>query len=93
MPNVPWSEIEPSDLVEANHAEVELFRDTHLNGRAYRQIGMHVVGSIDPYLSLGLVCLRCERKGDTLIPLTLSIPETPSAVLRETQPVRKRWLS
>lgn len=87
-PVVPWDVIAPADCREANHGEVELYRDTQIHGRAYRQIGMHVVGSYDPALSLGLICLRCERRGDTLIPLTLSIPETP-IVLREPAPVQR----
>lgn len=77
VPNVQWDVIEPSDLREANNAELELYRDTQVNGHAERQIGMHVLGTYDPSLSLGLVCLRCERHGDTLIPLTMCIPETP----------------
>lgn len=85
VPNVPWSDIELSDCREANKGEVELYRDTQVHGRAYRQIGMHVVGQYDRALSLGLVCLRCERHGDTLIPLTLSIPETPAVVLNPVQ--------
>lgn len=45
-----------------------------------RQIAMHVTGSVHPSLSLGMVAVRCERRGEQLIPLTLSIPETPIVV-------------
>jgi hypothetical protein len=77
VPLVPWGDMEPSDCREANSGDIELTRDIHVNGRAFRQIGMHVIGQYDNSLSLGLICLRCERKGETLIPLSLSIPETP----------------
>lgn len=76
---VPW-EIPESDLCEANRGELELYRDLSINGRPQRQIAMHVTGSVNPHLSLGLIAVRCERRGDHLIPLTLSIPETPIVV-------------
>ena len=73
----PWH-IEDSDLVEAG--DPELVRDL----ASERQIGLHIVTSCPCRLSLGVLALRCERKGATVIPLTLSIADTPIAM-----PVRK----
>jgi hypothetical protein len=75
-PLVPWSDI-ARDLYEANNGEVELYRDTHSGTQAERQIGVHVVGQYDSSVSLGLVAIRCERHGERLVPLTISIAETP----------------
>lgn len=87
---VPW-QILDSDLVE--QGEPELVRDLHQE----RQLGLHVLGSCG--VSLGLIAIRCERKGETLTPLTLSIPETP-IVIEPKPPVMnmarlnpKRWAS
>ena len=77
---VPW-EIPDSDLCEANRGELEMYRDCRINGQAQRQLAMHVTGSVNPSLSLGLVAVRCERIGDSLIPRTLSIPDTPSVTI------------
>lgn len=84
-PLVPWDCLESSDCKEANDGELELYRDTHVNGQAQRQIGMMAVGQFDHSLVLGLVAIRCERRGDQLIPLTLSIPETPAAIVAEAR--------
>ena len=65
---IPWS-LPDSDLCEANRGELELYRDCQINGRPQRQIAMHVVGSCNPNLSLGLVAIRCERHGDGTEPL------------------------
>jgi len=56
-------------------------RDIILDNRPQRHIGLHVVGTYDAGLSLGMVAVRCERKGATVIPLTLSIPE--DTIMRE----------
>lgn len=76
VPNVPWSDIEASDLREANDGEPELYRDTH-DGSPERQLGLHVVGQYDSHLSLGLIAVRCERRGTQLIPMSMAIAETP----------------
>lgn len=52
-------------------------RDTLLYGQSGRQVALHVIGQYDRSLSIGLIALRCERRGEQTIPLTLSIPETP----------------
>lgn len=44
-----------------------------------RQLGLQIHGQIVPYL--GLLAIRCTRRGTTLIPLTLSIAETPIYVV------------
>lgn len=79
VPLVPWSDIEASDLTEANNGEPEMYRDTH-DGKPERQLGLHIVGQYDPLLSLGLIALRCERHGTTLIPISMAIAETPPFV-------------
>lgn len=79
VPNVPWSDIEASDLCEANQGELELYRDTQVGPLAERHVGMHVVGQYDSWLSLGILAIRCERKGRTLIPVSMAIADTPPA--------------
>ena len=68
----PWH-IEPSDLIGQGYPE--LVRD--LVGE--RQIGLHVLTSKGA--SLGLLAIRCERRGTTLIPLEIAIAETPAVVV------------
>ncbi len=80
VPLVPWSDIEPSDLCEANGGELEMYRDTRIGSVAERQIGMVVVGQFNRGIALGLIAVRCERQGAKLIPLSLQIPETPIAI-------------
>lgn len=77
VPLVPWSEIEASDLCEANSGHIEYCRDTQRNGAAERHLGMHVLGTYDHSLSLGVIAMRCSRHGAKLIPLSLAIADTP----------------
>lgn len=86
-PLVRWGDIDGSDLKEANHGQIELCRDVQVDGRPERHIGMLVVGQYERSLALGLVALRCERRGESLIPLTCSIPETPATVVPTPAPV------
>lgn len=77
VPNVPWSVIEASDLCEANKGQgPELVRDVY-GAKHERHLGINVVGQYDPYLSLGLIAVRCERQGSALVPIGLAIAETP----------------
>lgn len=98
-PLVPWDCLDASDCREANEGQVEMYRDCHSIGNAFvpyphaeRQLGLVVLGQFDPSMVLGMVAVRCERKGsDVLIPLSLSIPETPIAVA-PTQSGPRRYL-
>ena len=53
-----------------------LVRDVSLPSRKERQFALHVIGSLNPRLSLGLVAIRCQREPGGIVPLTLSIPDT-----------------
>lgn len=89
---VPWW-LPDSDLREANDGEAELVRDLVRNGKPERQFGLQVFGQATAPPSLGLIAIRCQRRGGTVTPLTLSIPETPMVVeAREpaTVPIRVR---
>ena len=77
--HVPWW-LPHEDLVEADDGEIAFVRDLSVEGRAERHLAMHVVGQFDRGLSLGLVAIRCERKGGQLVPLGIAIPETPVVV-------------
>lgn len=97
-PLVPWSDVEPSDLREANEGDLELVRDLLIEGQAERHIGMLCVGQYDRSMALGLIAIRCERHGAQLVPLTCAIPETPTAVVRQpvsapvqSNPVRRSY--
>lgn len=85
-PLVPWGDIAPSDVREANEGQVELYRDLSIDGRPERHLAMLVVGQYDRSLALGLVAVRCERHGEQLIPLTCSIPETPATAIAVREP-------
>ena len=53
---------------------VELLRDTATE----RQFGLVVRGqAVYKPPVLGLIAIRCARHGEHVVPLTLSIPETP----------------
>lgn len=75
---VPWW-LPDSDLVAVG--DPELVRD--LAGE--RQVALHVRGSA-PGVTLGLVAMRCARDGARLVPLTISLPESPIVV--EAPPLR-----
>ena len=70
---VPWGDVEPSDVREAQSGILQ--RDTRYYGATERQYALHVLGSYDASLSLGLVAIRCQRIGPRVDPLTLSIPD------------------
>lgn len=89
VPLVPWSDIEPSDLCEANGGDLEMYRDTRVGPVAERQLAMVVVGQFDRGIALGLIAVRCERHGGRLIPLSLQIPETPIVVNVQSNPRRQ----
>jgi hypothetical protein len=76
---VPWGWLLPSDVCEANNGEPELQRDCRIEGHQERQYGLHVWGQSEPCPpSLGIIALRCEvRSGGVIVPMTLSIPDTP----------------
>lgn len=77
---VPWW-LPDSDLREADGGEPALRRDLLVNGKAERHFGLHVWGQVEPCPpSLGLVAVRCERQGSTVIPISLSIPDTPITI-------------
>jgi len=73
---VRWDWLEETDIESVGPPEYR--RNTAgLRTKPQQQIAMIVTGQ---YVErLGLVCLRCERKGESLLPLTLSIADTVSA--------------
>ena len=73
---VPWW-LPHSDVNPADDGELALCSDVRIDGMAQRLLAMAVVGQADRSLVLGLIAVRCERSRGELIPLTLSIPETP----------------
>jgi hypothetical protein len=68
-PKVPWGDISASDLCE--EGEPELVRDFNQE----RQIGLSVRGTYG--IVLGILALRCEWNGRTIMPLTMAIADTP----------------
>jgi hypothetical protein len=73
----PWCILE-SDLCPANHGKPEFTRDVRTpEGQPQRHLALHVTQQFHPGASLGLVALRCERRGTKLIPISLSIPDSP----------------
>ncbi len=66
---IPWGEILPSDLVAQGDPESLMIyrREEHL--------GLHVRGEY--VRSLGMLALRCERRGMELCPLSMAISDTP----------------
>jgi len=88
---VPWW-LPDTDLCEADEGELSFRRDTTRRGRAECQIAMHVVGQFDRRLNLGLVALRCERRGAQLVPMTLSIPEDTLMLATSDLPQKYWWL-
>lgn len=76
---VPWF----IDEIDINPAESGLFtRDLSVDGEAQRHFGLPVLGQFDVGLSLGMVALRCERKGAEIIPLALACVDTPPVEAR-----------
>jgi hypothetical protein len=70
----PWLVAED----DINPAESGVFaRDLSVDGQAQRHYGLPVLGQFDSSLSLGMLALRCERKGSLLMPLSLALVDTP----------------
>jgi hypothetical protein len=70
----PWFVAEE----DVNPAESGLFaRDLCVEGQGQRHFGLPVLGQFDASLSLGMLAIRCERKGSTVIPLMLSLVDSP----------------
>jgi len=72
-PIVPWGDLEASDMRESKAGYWQ--RDVRGYGMRERQVALHVIGSYDTSLSLGLIAIRCDLAGGRLDPMTLSIPE------------------
>lgn len=86
---VPWW-LPDTDLAEAVAGEFK--RDIVRNGKPERQVALHVVGQFPSAPSLGLIAVRCSRKGGgPVVPLTLSIPDTPGFDIRTAGPRRLRY--
>ena len=87
---VPWW-LPDSDLREANGGDPELSRDTLRNGKPEKHLGFHVWGQADHAPSLGLIAIRCKRRGaEATEPLTICIPDTP--IVFERRPVAVKRL-
>ena len=54
-----------------------------------RHVALSVVGTYG--VSLGLLAIRCERRGASLLPLTLSIADNPIPVDPLQSNPRRRW--
>jgi hypothetical protein len=63
---VAWGDVEPSDVRESQAGLWS--RDCRAYGVTERQYALHVIGSYDASLSLGLVAIRCRRMGELIIP-------------------------
>lgn len=81
---VPWW-LPDSDLVPVNDGEPECYRDIRVKGVPEREMVLHVVGQADDHPTLGVIAVRCERMygTDRVIPLGLSIPDTPIVFTEE----------
>lgn len=81
---VPWDQvIAPSDLVP----QASVFsKDCRPDGKPERHYGLPVIGTFG--ISLGILGIRCERRGEQVIPLSLMIADEPFSVDTITQ----RWL-
>lgn len=69
---VPWDLVEQSDLEPAGRPEYQRDTTGFRNG-PQRQLAIQVPGQ---YVErLGLLCIRCDRKGESVFPLTMSIAD------------------
>lgn len=67
---VPWGDVKPSDLEPQGEAEttIDYRHETHL--------GLYVKGEHIAYL--GMLAVRCESRGMSLVPIGLAIADTPA---------------
>lgn len=72
---VPWW-LPDSDLREANGGEPELERSTVREGTPEKHFGLNVWGQADDPPCLGVIAIRCERAGATVVPLQMCIADT-----------------
>ena len=70
---VAWDRtIAPSDLVP----QASVFsKDCRPDGKPQRHYGLPVTGTFG--ISLGILGIRCERRGEQMIPLSLTIAAEP----------------
>lgn len=72
---VPWW-LPNSDLWPANR-KLDLSRDCRtLEGQPQRHLALYVTQQHRPGQMLGLLAIRCERRGERITPISLSIPES-----------------
>lgn len=69
---VPWGEIAPSDLEPQGEPE------TCITYRHEEHIGLHVRGVSG--VTLGMLAVKCERRGLTVWPQGLAIADAPIAI-------------
>jgi hypothetical protein len=74
----PWW-LEHTDLNPADGGEIQ--RDSLVNGSSERQFGLVVHGTFDATLVLGMIAIRCERKGDQVTPLSMMWADVPPVPL------------
>jgi hypothetical protein len=74
---VPWWLFD-SDLWPVNDGKPELTRDLRTpEGQPQRHLGLRVTQQFHPGETLDWLAIRCERRGERLIPISMAIPESP----------------
>jgi hypothetical protein len=79
---VPWWLLD-SDLCPAHEGEPDLtlIRDLRTpEGQPQRHLALQVMRQYKPGELLGLVAIRCERRGERLTPISMAIPDGPIEV-------------
>lgn len=74
---VPWW-LSNTDI---NPAGKGFERDTITQGQPQRQLAFHVTGQYVP--SLGLIAIRCERRGETLTPIGMALSDDAPLVIAD----------
>ena len=71
---MPWDWLEQSDLWVQGPPEYTRYVSGTLRRSPEMHLGLNIVGQYVPHL--GLLAIRCERKGDTVTPISVAIAET-----------------
>jgi hypothetical protein len=73
---VPWGDVLQSDVEPQGEPEtvIEYRHEAHL--------GLHIRGTFG--VTLGMLGVRCERRGVLLIPIAVAIAETPTVIDTDT---------
>ncbi len=80
----PWGDVQNSDLRPMGRLGVYSRDLAH-----ERHVALSIVGTYG--IALGLLAIRCERRGASLIPISLYIADSPILVEPLQSNPRRRW--